>query len=166
VATAIAHLAMGALFLAEGHADEALQYLGRAATLTRTTQPIHRPLVLLTLSRARAMSGDLAGALASAAEARELIEGSVEPEVMSVRLRSVERQIARETALQTDEPMPTLAELRVLRLLPTSLSQREIARELYLSPDTVKTHVRRLYRKLEAGSREEAVERARSAGLL
>jgi LuxR family maltose regulon positive regulatory protein len=54
----------------------------------------------------------------------------------------------------------------VLRLLPTRLSLREIGSELYVSQNTVKTHVRSIYRKLAASSRADAVARARELGLL
>jgi LuxR family transcriptional regulator, maltose regulon positive regulatory protein len=57
-------------------------------------------------------------------------------------------------------------EIRVLRYLQTNLSAREIADELYISVNTVKTHQRHLYRKLGAHSRTQAVERARALGLL
>jgi LuxR family maltose regulon positive regulatory protein len=57
-------------------------------------------------------------------------------------------------------------ETRVLRYLPTNLSAPEIAAELTLSVNTVRTHLRRLYEKLDAPSRAEAVERARALGLL
>jgi LuxR family transcriptional regulator, maltose regulon positive regulatory protein len=60
----------------------------------------------------------------------------------------------------------TTAELRVLHFLPSHLSFPEIARRLYVSPNTVKTHVRAIYRKLDASSRLEAVERARGNQLL
>ena len=60
----------------------------------------------------------------------------------------------------------TAAELRVLRLLPTHLSFPAIAKQLFVSTNTVKTHVRALYRKLDASSRSEAVSRAAAAGLL
>ena len=60
----------------------------------------------------------------------------------------------------------TTAELRVVQFLPSHLSFPEIAGRLYVSPNTVKTHVRSVYRKLEASSRGQAVERARHAGLL
>jgi LuxR family transcriptional regulator, maltose regulon positive regulatory protein len=58
------------------------------------------------------------------------------------------------------------AEARVLRLLPTSLSSPEIAREFYLSVNTVRTHMRHLYDKLGAHRRLEAIDRARALGLL
>ncbi|HJR25918.1 MAG TPA: LuxR C-terminal-related transcriptional regulator [Acidimicrobiales bacterium] len=57
-------------------------------------------------------------------------------------------------------------EMSVLRLLPSGLTPREIAEELYLSHNTIKTHTRGLYRKLGVASRHEAVEEARRRGLL
>src|SRR5262245_1659981 len=57
-------------------------------------------------------------------------------------------------------PSPALsdAERRILRLLATDLSLREIGRELYLSTNTVKTHTRAIYRKLGVSSRTDAVK--------
>jgi LuxR family maltose regulon positive regulatory protein len=60
----------------------------------------------------------------------------------------------------------TERELAILALLPTTRSQRELARSLFVSPNTMKTHLRAIYRKLGAESRDEAVLRARSRGLL
>ena len=60
----------------------------------------------------------------------------------------------------------TPGEIRVLYYLPTNLSAREIARELYLSVNTVRTHQRHLYQKLGARGRTEAVGQARALGLL
>ncbi|MGH3304708.1 MAG: response regulator transcription factor [Streptosporangiaceae bacterium] len=57
-------------------------------------------------------------------------------------------------------------ELRVLRYLPTILTGPEIANELYVSPRTVKTHVRNLYAKLATNRPADAVARARDLGLL
>jgi len=58
------------------------------------------------------------------------------------------------------------SETRVLRYLPTNLSAREIADELFLSWYTVKTHMRHLYTKLDTHTRSETVDRARALGLL
>jgi LuxR family transcriptional regulator, maltose regulon positive regulatory protein len=58
------------------------------------------------------------------------------------------------------------SETRVLRYLPTDLSAREIADDLFLSWYTVKTHMRHLYTKLGTHTRHETVERARALGLL
>jgi LuxR family maltose regulon positive regulatory protein len=59
----------------------------------------------------------------------------------------------------------TKSELRVLKLLPTS-SYMQIASTLYISHNTVKTHVRAVYQKLGAASRSEAIRRAIDLGLL
>jgi LuxR family maltose regulon positive regulatory protein len=57
-------------------------------------------------------------------------------------------------------------ELAVLRFMPTNLSAAEIGAELFLSVHTVKTHMRRLYAKLDVHTRAEAVQRGRALGLL
>jgi LuxR family maltose regulon positive regulatory protein len=57
-------------------------------------------------------------------------------------------------------------ERSILRLLRSDLTQRQIASEIYVSFNTMKTHTRSLYRKLGASSRREALERARELGLL
>jgi LuxR family maltose regulon positive regulatory protein len=54
----------------------------------------------------------------------------------------------------------------MLRYLASTLSNPEIAAELYVSVNTVKTHQRAVYRKLGATGRREAVRRARTLGLL
>ena len=61
---------------------------------------------------------------------------------------------------------PSPAELSVLQLLDSDMSVREIAEKLCLSPNTVHTHVRRIYSKLGAHTREEAVANARREGLI
>jgi LuxR family maltose regulon positive regulatory protein len=63
------------------------------------------------------------------------------------------------------EPL-SQSEIRILRYLPTKLSTPEIADQLYLSVNTVKTHMRHVYDKLGAHRRHEAVEQARALGLL
>jgi LuxR family maltose regulon positive regulatory protein len=63
------------------------------------------------------------------------------------------------------EPL-SQSEIRVLHYLPTKLSAPEIAGQLYLSVNTVKTHMRHVYDKLGAHRRHEAVEQARALGLL
>jgi LuxR family maltose regulon positive regulatory protein len=63
------------------------------------------------------------------------------------------------------EPL-TQRELTILRFLGTSMSITEIADELCLSVNTVKTHIAAIYRKLPAGRRREAVLRARELELI
>jgi LuxR family transcriptional regulator, maltose regulon positive regulatory protein len=63
------------------------------------------------------------------------------------------------------EPL-TESETRILRYLPTHLTAQEIASELSVSVHTVTTHMRHLYGKLGAHRRRQAVEHARTLGLL
>jgi LuxR family maltose regulon positive regulatory protein len=68
-------------------------------------------------------------------------------------------------------PQPLLealsdSEIRVLRYLPTNLAAAQIASELYVSHNTVRTHMRHLYEKLGTHTRADAVARARALGLL
>ena len=64
-----------------------------------------------------------------------------------------------------DEPL-TERELEVLRQLPGTQSIGEIAAALFLSTNTVKTHLRHIYRKLDAPHRRDAVRRGKELGLL
>ena len=70
----------------------------------------------------------------------------------------------RETAPLLDEL--STAELRVIRYLPSNLKAPEIASELFVSTNTIRTHLRHIYAKLGAHGRAEAVARARELGLL
>jgi LuxR family maltose regulon positive regulatory protein len=54
----------------------------------------------------------------------------------------------------------------ILRMLPAPGSLRELAADLHVAPSTLKTHLRAIYRKLGAESRQEAVIRAREGGLI
>ncbi|MEU8047197.1 LuxR C-terminal-related transcriptional regulator [Micromonospora echinofusca] len=76
-----------------------------------------------------------------------------------------ERAPAERGAAALDEPL-TERELTILRYLQSILSNVEIAAELSLSVNTVKTHVRNIYRKLDATRRREAVRRARDLHLI
>jgi DNA-binding CsgD family transcriptional regulator len=60
----------------------------------------------------------------------------------------------------------TARELTVLQELAAGRSNKEIARRLGISPETVKTHVARLYERLEARRRVDAINRARELGLV
>jgi two-component system response regulator DesR len=71
-------------------------------------------------------------------------------------------------APKADQPEPLLTEREreVLDLIAAGSTNREIAKQLYLSPHTVKEHTSALYRKLGARNRAEAVQRAQRIGLL
>ena len=74
------------------------------------------------------------------------------------------RGIDRERLPELDELSP--GELRVLRYLPTNLTRPEIACELYVSINTLNTHIRSIYSKLGARDRSSAVQHARDLRLL
>ena len=63
------------------------------------------------------------------------------------------------------EPL-TAREITVLRLLRGTLTRREMAQELCLSANTIKSHVRAVYRKLGVSSRRDAIQRGRELGIL
>jgi DNA-binding CsgD family transcriptional regulator len=76
-----------------------------------------------------------------------------------------DRAPARHSVAPLLEPLSD-REQTILRYLPTTLSNREIAAELFVTTNTVKTHLRAIYRKLDVARRREAVERARDLRLL
>jgi LuxR family transcriptional regulator, maltose regulon positive regulatory protein len=179
------------LCLAEGSPRDALDVL--APALERAEAPVRlswpRIQVLLCdavareqLGEARAAGASLERALELAAPdplilpfvlppARKLLthhprSGSADPAFVAAILDVLARTAS---PLGEAPPRPdglSPAELRVLGYLPSSLTADEIAAELYLSTNTIRTHLRHIYAKLDAHSRTEAVERAREIGLL
>ena len=72
---------------------------------------------------------------------------------------------SRPVAVLLAEPLSE-REQAILRYLPTMMSNQEIASELFVSVNTVKTHLKAIYRKLDASGRREAVQRGRELGLM
>ncbi len=64
-----------------------------------------------------------------------------------------------------DEPL-TNRELQILDLLAQRLQNKEIAAKVFISPETVKKHLNNIYGKLNVGNRLDAVEKARTLGIL
>jgi LuxR family maltose regulon positive regulatory protein len=121
---------------------------------------------LLELGRAYLALDDLAGARAVLRQASDVLAlrpnlGTLPAEVQELR-SSLER--AREATMGASSL--TSAELRLLPMLATHLTFREIGERLYLSHNTVKTHAISIYRKLGASSRGQAVQRLQEIGLL
>lgn len=101
------------------------------------------------------------------AEARGILRHCPDPgPLVTTWLADGERAEAARTRQEgMIEPL-TDRELAILRLLPAPTPQRELASALFVTPNTLKTHLRAIYRKLGAESRGEAVIRARERGLI
>jgi LuxR family maltose regulon positive regulatory protein len=101
------------------------------------------------------------------AEARGILRHCADPgPVVTTWLAEEQRAAAARTRQEgLIEPL-TDREFAILRLLPAPASLRQLAAELFIAPNTLKTHLRAIYRKLGAESREEAVIRARERGLI
>ena len=104
------------------------------------------------------------------AEARAIIDHCVDPGIAGTMLGRVEARHrvsgARPAPVAELVEQLTARELAVLRHLPTQLSLREIAAELFVSLNTVKTHSSAIHRKLGVNDRKAAVQAARALGLL
>lgn len=106
--------------------------------------------------------GDLDAARGWSAQAAATLAAYPDAGIFAARSRRLQRALEeRSLAVAL-----TRAERRVLDLLPTHLTPPQIGAELFISHNTVKTHLRAIYRKLGASSRAEAVARSRELGLL
>ena len=164
----IAYIAFGRALARRGEPAPAEAQLGRALELVEIdSMVVHRAYVLLLLASVRRECGDLAGGRALVERARELIGPLTDPGMLAALLEQAE-QASGPAPRRPGEPAEPLTEreLTVLRLLPARLSNREIGRELYVSVNTVRSHVQAIYRKLEVASRAEAVAHAHQLGLL
>lgn len=170
--TAMARLVLAKTRAQHGDLDEASDEAERAIQLAERVGAWHMTAFgLLVLAEIRHRERQPAAARRLLTRVRGMLEALPDPGAGLTRLEQTERTLrlkavrARETAAA---PYWELSEreLAVLRLLESRLSQREIAAELYVSFNTVKTHTRSIFRKLGVASRVDAVDRARELGLL
>jgi LuxR family transcriptional regulator, maltose regulon positive regulatory protein len=121
----------------------------------------------VALARAALRLGDVTGARTLLAEASRALARDAEATVLRAWIDDLWEQVEAFTVTELVGPSSlTTAELRVLALMPTHLSFREMGRRLHVSANTIKTHAHAVYRKLDVCSRSEAVTRARGTGLL
>jgi LuxR family transcriptional regulator, maltose regulon positive regulatory protein len=158
--------AMGVVLALQGDLVRAMPVLQRAVKLRGIHPGVHRADAQLALARALHLAADDAAARAVCEEVRVTLAGCRDPGALRSRLRELEALLGNDSTGEAHDALPSAAELRVLRLLASDLSGREIAGELFISHNTLKTHVRALYRKLGAASREAAVRRARERRLI
>jgi LuxR family transcriptional regulator, maltose regulon positive regulatory protein len=168
----MAHLARAGRLERQGRQADAAREAERGVELARRGAGlVERCYATLQLAGVRRGQGDLDAARELVAESRRELDSCADPGMLAGLVAAAERRVAPPGPRHhAHPPVPgerlTERELAVLRLLPSGMSQREIGATLFLSENTVKTHTRGIYRKLAASSREEAVNRARSAGLV
>src|SRR5207247_9180937 len=124
---------------------------------------MERAASLVALAGRRQAVGALDSSRTLLREARRVIERCPDAAGLEARLVQVERRLPLAAGRrESDQPEAlTGRELAVLRLLPRDQSLREVGAALFLSLNTIKTHTRGIYRKLEVATRAEAVSRAR-----
>ncbi len=166
----LAHTAIGAVHALEGRPEEARREFKRALRSRRRwprLSPWPTLEALLRLAPLLLDIGDRAGASALLDEARDILtllpDGA---EAQLGRLERLERRIAtRQPNVISLANSLTEREIAVLDLLRSTLSLREIGQELHLSPNTIKTHTRAIYRKLGVFTRKAAVDQGREIGI-
>jgi LuxR family maltose regulon positive regulatory protein len=166
----LARVAEAAVLVREGHLTQARQVLAHALRVRRTLvglPPWPTLTALLLGARVEIALGDRAAARALLDEASDVLELMPDgPDHVTAGLAELERRLVGGDHADAALPPLTGREEAVLRLLQGSLPMREIAAELFVTVNTVKSHTRLVYRKLGVSSRAEAIRRARELGLL
>jgi LuxR family maltose regulon positive regulatory protein len=171
-ASSLALAVRGQLLAEAEDVDTADQVLARALELARRgIASIEIAYALLALAAIRDRLGRPDTARRAYEEGRRAVVSCEDPGILRERLRGLER--SRQFASPARSPRSSGpadhlsdAEFSVLRLLRSELTQREIAGELNLSFNTIKTHTRNIYRKLDVTARVDAIARARQLGLI
>jgi LuxR family maltose regulon positive regulatory protein len=163
--------AVSALLLGQrGCADEAKRDLVKATRLLDELgnyAPWHEVQARIVLARACVRLADVVRARALLAQASRWARRMEPVESLVAGLDACWGEVDDLSASAMSGPGSlTIAELRVLRFLPTHLSFREIGERLHVSGNTVKTQARAVYAKLDAASRTEAVAHAAALGLI
>lgn len=153
-----------------GHVDEGKRDARRAAHSLaglRNFIPWYEAETRIALARAALRLADVRAARTLLAEASQLARRVPDAVVFGGWLEETWGLVDSAATLALAGPATlTLAELRILRFLPTHLSFREIGARLHVSTNTVKTQAHAVYRKLDVSSRSQAVARAADIGLL
>ncbi len=167
---AMAHIARGALHQQDGQLTEADHELARGTELAdRGDARFELVYGLVAHARLKGDLGDREAAVDLVRQARGVLDACADPGALTDLVRRAERGLRRVAAGPADRPYPedlSDRELSVLRLLPSELTQREIAARLYVSFNTVKSHIKSIFRKLGVTTRADAVRRGRDLGLL
>jgi ATP/maltotriose-dependent transcriptional regulator MalT len=165
-----ASAAVGSVLAAEGNLVEAEHELAAAQRFFQDEiATLHHTWLLVLLAGVRLRRGRLAEAEATLRSVREALGELTDSGLVPALADAVERELetARGQASRGEVlELPSDAELAVLRLLASDLSNREIGERLFLAQNTIRSHKRALYHKLGVHSRTDAVARATALGLL
>jgi len=155
--------------------DVNMPVMGGVETVKLIKEKESSRIVMLTISKS---DEDLFGAIAAGADGYLLKNASPEElckailkvqEGMSVLAPDVTRQVMRAVSMEAnlvDDRGLSSREMEVLRCLARGMTTAQISTGLFISDNTVKTHVRHILEKLEASNRAEAVSKALQLGLI
>jgi LuxR family maltose regulon positive regulatory protein len=149
---------VAALLLEQGH---------RKLDAINSVAPWFNTICGLALARSAVLIDDRAASRALLHELDDALRLEAEDHGAAAHVADLRTRVDAARQLSSDPSWAlTEAELNVLQHLPTNLTLADIATRLFVSRNTVKSHVAAIYRKLDATSRGDAVERARHTGLL
>jgi LuxR family transcriptional regulator, maltose regulon positive regulatory protein len=166
----VVNISLGRALAERGELEEAQKELESALSARKRLpglSPWPTLIGLLALAPVRTARGDRAGGRETLAEARTILEAFPDagtfPELLERQERKVRAGKPQEPQLGAEL---TERERDVLRLLVGELSTRQMAQSLYVAPNTVRTQIKSIYRKLGVSSRGAAVEEAHTMGLI
>jgi LuxR family maltose regulon positive regulatory protein len=158
-------LALGVSLAARGRPEEAQRLIECGAAFLRSRgQPAEVAMALLHQGSVLRAVGERERSQAAITEAGSIIGSCPDPGILTGRLSACGPSPRADTSSRDGKL--TRRERRVLQLLTSDLSERDIGRELYVSHNTVHSHVRSIYRKLGVSSRAHALRRTRELRLL
>jgi len=155
--------------LHQGDISRGRSYLGRAARLRPLLTymlPVVSVQALLEMARCYITLNDPGGAAAVLTQVQDIAGQRPDLGILPALADQLHAGLTAIKARAIGPSALTAAELRLLPLLSTHLSFPEIAAELSLSPHTIKSQMKSIYRKLGATARTQAVTRSRELGLL
>jgi len=163
----MAYLAHAAALIATGELDAAEGPLVHAESITsRVPDGVPNLMTLTVRARLELARGRRDHALPPVVAARAILDDCVDLGRLADWVAEVERGVAGPSGQPLPGTTPTAAEHRVLVLLATPATAAEIGQTLFISRNTVRTHVRNLYRRLGVSTRDDAVAAARRRGLV
>ena len=168
VASALVHAVAARVAVHQGDVPRAQHQLARATLLRPLLTyalPYFAVQTLLELGRVSLALDDAAGARVVLRQARDVLRRRPDLGILPAQVDELWSKLDRTRGGAVGVASLTTAELRLLPLLPTHLTFREIGQRLFVSQHTVKTQALSLYRKLGVSSRSQAVQRAQQLGL-